>query len=567
MIETQVLIAGGGPVGLTLALELAHRGISTVVVERNETTTEHPRVDVTNGRSMEHFRRLGVAEELRESGVPLDHPMDVVWCSRLAEWELARFAYPSVEVAREITRSVNDGSLPLEPYLRISQVVLEPVLRDLVDAHRRAEVRFGWALDSFEEDERGVNATVRSSDTGGLQPIHASYLVGCDGAGSLTRARLGIELEGASTGDLLRGMGGGGVVRAMGRLARGFLRGQKPPDGRLYLVHFRSKDRPFFERFGTAWQVRSPTGATLVSQNDSDTWTLHVPLRAGANPEIMDPKNVLFEVLGREFDCEVLGASAWMPRLALAKSYGRGRVWLAGDSAHQMIPSGAYGMNTGVGDAMNLGWKLAALLEGWGGPALLSSYETERLPIGRRNRDASARHTSVRMQVSGLHGPHLHEDSPKGESARAKAGEQIRVLGNLENEALGLEIGDRYDGSPVICGESGEAPNWSAEAYTPSTWPGARPPSVFLEDGTALFDRFGPGFTLLRFADVGVERLVDAARERGVPLWVVDLRDDHARSLYERDLVLIRPDQHVAWRGDHAPENAGAVVDRVRGAA
>ena len=566
MTEAQVLVAGGGPIGLVLALELSTRGISTLVVERNPSTTEHPKMDVTNGRSMEHFRRLGVAEELRESGVPIDHPMDVVWCSRLAEWELTRFPYPSVEKAREITRFVNDGTLPLEPYMRISQVVLEPVLRDLVRARKRAEIRFGWALDSFDEDDDGVHATLRSSETGELQPVRCKYLVGCDGAGSLTRQRLGIELEGASTADLMRGMGGGGVVRAVGRMARGLLRGEKPPDGRLYLVHFRSTDRPFFERFGTAWHTQSPTGATLIAQNDVDTWTLHVPLRGGMNPETLDPKAVLFESLGREFDCEILVANAWTPRLGLAKSYGRGRVWLAGDSVHQMIPSGGYGMNTGVGDAANLAWKLAAVIEGWGGPRLLASYEKERQPVGRRNRDASATHTSVRMKISGLHSPALHDDSEKGEAARAKAGEQIRALGNLENEALGVEIGDRYDDSPVICVEEGAAPPWSAETYAPSTWPGVRPPSVFLEDGTPIYDRFGPGFTLLRFADVAAGRFVEAAAERGVPLWIVDLRDAHARSLYERDLVLIRPDQHVAWRGDHAPEDAAAVLDRVRGA-
>ncbi|MDG2308271.1 MAG: FAD-dependent monooxygenase [Candidatus Binatia bacterium] len=566
MIETKVLIAGGGPVGLVLALELEQRGVSALLVERNLTTTQHPKMDVTNGRSMEHFRRLGIADEIRSHAVPSDHSMDVLWCSKLAEWEIARFAYPSVETAREIIRYVNDGTLALEPYMRISQVVLEPVLKQLLEARGgHVSTRFGWALDSFEEDADGVDVTIRNSETGDLESVRAAYLAGCDGAASVTRKGLGIDFEYASVGQLLRGMGGG-VLKAVGSMMRGLVRGERRLDGRFYLIHFRSTDRPFFERFGRVWHIQAPVSGTLIAQNDLDTWTLHVPLRAGVDTDTLDPKKVLFDALGREFACEIIVASAWTPRLAMAKSYGRGRVWLAGDSAHQMIPTGGYGMNTGVGDAVDLGWKLAAVLEGWGGPGLLPSYETERLPVGCRNRDTSVRHASVRMQISAAASPKIHEDSTKGEGSRGKLAEQIRTLGNLENEARGIELGYRYDGSPIICAEEGEAPTWSQEEYVPSTWPGARPPSVILEDGRGLFDLFGPGFTLLRFAEVPVNALVEAARECGLPLWLVDVRDENARRLYERDLVLVRPDQHVAWRGDTAPSDAGAVLDRVRGA-
>jgi len=566
MIETQVLIAGGGPVGLVLALELEHRGIRALLVERNPETTRHPKMDVTNGRSMEHFRRLGLADEIRSEAVASDHPMDVVWCSRLAEWELARFSYPTVDKAREIIRWVNDGTLPLEPYMRISQVVLEPALRRILENRARfVSVQFGQGLDSFEEDGSGVHVTLRNTETGELQPVRAEYLAGCDGASSTTRQALGIDLEVASTRDILRATQGG-MLKALGSMAKGLMRGERPPDGRLLMIHFRSPDRAFFERYGTAWHIQSVLGSTLIAQNDVDTWTLHLPLRAGFDEKTLDPKQVLFESLGSEFSCEILVANTWTPRLAVAKSYGRGRVWLAGDSVHQVIPTGGYGMNTGVGDAVNLGWKLAAVLQGWGGASLLSSYETERLPIGRRNRDASARHLSIRTQITAARTPEIHEDSTAGEAARRKMGERILELGNLENEALGIELGDRYDASPIVCAGDGNAPAWSMEEYVPSTWPGARPPSVILADGRGLFDLFGPGFTLLRFSETPVERFVDAARERGVPLWITDVRDDNARRLYENDLVLVRPDQHVAWRGDHAPEDALGIIDRVRGA-
>ncbi|MBW2395673.1 MAG: FAD-dependent monooxygenase [Deltaproteobacteria bacterium] len=564
MTETPVLIAGGGPIGLVLALELEHRGIDAILVERNLSTTRHPKMDVTNGRSMEHFRRLGIAEEIRSHGVPTDHPMSVVWCTRLAEWELARFDYPSIDWGRDIIRYVNDGSLPLEPDLRISQVILEPVLKGILETRaKHISVRFGWKLESYEQDDEGVTAILRSSETGETETIRALYLAGCDGAGSVTRKGLGIEYDELSVRDILRETGG--IAKNVFRVAKGLVRGQRPPDGRIFLIHFRSNDLEFFERFGTAWHVQSPVGGTLIAQNDLDTWTLHLPLSADVDAESIDPRRLLFESLGQEFGCEIIVANVWKPNLVVAKSYGSGRVWLAGDSAHQVIPTGGYGMNTGVGDAVDLGWKLAATLKGWGGPGLLPSYEAERLPVGFRNRAASARHAAVRTQISQAYGPAVHEATPKGEQARQVLGKHIQELGNLENEALGIEIGYRYDDSPIICQEEGDTPAYPIDRYNPSTWPGVRAPSLFLSDGTALYDRFSDGFTLLRFDDVEVSALEDAAKDRGVPIEVVDIRDELAERIYEKKLVLLRPDQHVAWRGDECPEDPHLVVDRIRG--
>ena len=563
--QLPVLIAGGGPVGLVLALELEHRGIDAILVERNAHTTRHPKMDVTNGRSMEHFRRLGIADEIRSHGVPSDHPMTVVWCTRVGEWELARFEYPSIEWGRDIIRYVNDGSLPLEPDMRISQVVLEPVLKDILEKRaKHVTVRFGWSLEFFEQDDDGVTATIKSTETGATETVRSQYLAGCDGASSVTRQGLGIELDDLSVRDLLRETGG--VGKALLGMAKGLMHGQRPPDGRAYMIHWRSPERAFFERFGTAWHLQSPIAGTIISQNDVDTWTIHVPLSAGMDPDAIDAKTLLFEQIGAEIECEILVANAWRPRLSLAEHYGQGRVWLAGDSAHQVIPTGGYGMNTGVGDAVDLGWKLAAMLEGWGGPALLPSYQAERRPVGLRNRRASARHMAVRMEIGRAASPAIHEDTPRGERARKQLGSRILALGNLENEALGIEIGYRYDDSPVICHEEGNAPPYEMERYVPSSWPGARLPSLFLEDGSAVFDRLGKGFTLLRLAEVDASSLESAAAARGLPLESVEIRDAKARALYERDLLLVRPDGHVAWRGDAAPADALAVIDRVRGA-
>jgi 2-polyprenyl-6-methoxyphenol hydroxylase-like FAD-dependent oxidoreductase len=564
--QVPVLIAGGGPVGLTLALTLAQHGVTAILVERNPSTTTHPKMDITNGRSMELFRHLGVADELRKVAVPEDHPFDVSWVTNLSGWELARFRYPTVGQQRAIIRDRNDGTTALEPAMRVSQALLEPALKGILESRSpQIDIRFGWALDTFRQDADGVDAVIRCSATGKTRTIRAQFLAGCDGAGSVVRAGLGIGLDDIDLRRLaVRELG---IRRLLSAAIRAYLDDrEKPMDGRVYLIHFTSPNRELFERFGTAWHTQSPEGWTLISQNDRDTWTLHALLGAGTDADAINPKQFLFAKLGIEFDCDIICANAWRPRLSLTDSYGTGRVWLAGDAAHQVVPAGGYGMNTGVGDAVGLGWMLAAIVRGWGDHRLLEAYEAERRPVAIRNRTASARHTLVRLAIKTAYRKVIHTDGWNGERGRQRLGREILDLGNLENEADGIEFGYRYDSSPVVCHEANAARADHMHAYTPGTRPGSRPPSLYLGDGRAIFDLFGLGFTLLRFAELDVDSLAAAAAERGIPLKIVDIRDDHARTLYERDLVLIRPDHHVAWRGDAVPDRPGAILDRVRGA-
>ena len=565
--QAPVLIAGGGPVGLTLALTLARHGVAAILVERNPSTTTHPKMDITNGRSMELFRHLGVADELRKVAVPEDHPFDVSWVTNLDGWELARFRYPTPAQRRAHIRECNDGTMTLEPAMRVSQALLEPALKNILESRApQVDIRFGWALDSFRQDADGVDAVIRCSATGETRTTRAQFLAGCDGAGSVVRTGLGIGLHDI---DLRRlAMRELGLGRLLPAAIRAYLDNrEKPMDGRIFLIHFTSPDRELFERFGTTWHTQSPEGWTLISQNDRDTWTLHTLLGAGTDADAIDPTQFLFAKLGIEFDCDIICANAWRPRLSLADSYGRGRVWLAGDSVHQVVPAGGHGMNTGVGDAVGLGWMLAAVVQGWGDHRLLQAYEAERRPVAIRNRTASARHTLVRLAIKTAYRKAIRSEGWKGERGRRRLGREILDLGNLENESDGIEFGYRYDTSPIVCGEPHTAPADHMDAYTPGTRPGARAPSLFLEDGRAIFDLFGLGFTLLRFAELDVDALAAAAAERGIPLTIVDIRDDHARTLYERDLVLIRPDHHVAWRDDTAPDQPGAILDRIRGAA
>jgi 2-polyprenyl-6-methoxyphenol hydroxylase-like FAD-dependent oxidoreductase len=533
VIDAPVIVAGGGPIGMTLALELASHGVRSIVLERNATTTRHPKMDLTNGRSMELYRRMGIVDRLRQAGVPEDHCFDIVWATRgpSVGRELHRFRYPSPAETRVIARQRNDGTYTREPSMRVSQIVIEPVLKAALDESPLAEVRFGWAVEGFAQDREAVTVLAQSSATGAEQRLRCDYLVGCDGGGSRIRAGLGIALEGEF--DV----------------------------GRAFTIHFRSDGRSILQPRGPWWHWQTLQGS-LVAQNDVDMWTLHTFLPAGVDASALDPAAVLRDWAGCDFEFEMLVADPWSPHLVVASSYGGGRVFLAGDSVHQVIPTGGYGMNSGVGDAADLGWKLAAVINGWGGSRLLESYEAERRPIALQNRPASRRHMEVRIQIAEILASGLGVANPD----HAAIGARLATLGNAENEYWGIEHGYRYEGSPIVCPDGhGTAPPFDPLVATPTTWPGARLPHVFLADGSALYDHLGADFTLLAIGDVDCRGFADAAARAGVPLKIVPLSAERSLELLERRLLLVRPDHHVAWRGNDAPGACREVLERVTG--
>ncbi len=536
--DIPVLIVGAGPVGLVLAKELSHHGIRSTLVERNLDTTRWPKMDITNCRSMELLRRLGLEDGLRQVGVPAQFSFDVIFATGLAGREFARWAMPSVDAMRERIRAHNDGTMPCVPYQRCSQEVFEAWMKRLCEDDPLIDVRSGWRFDTLTQDADGVTAEITDTTNNERRFLRARYLVGCDGATSAVRKALDIPLLG----------------RPVPRIAR--------------QVHFKSRDLGALHAHGQFWHIFFAATGTLISQDEVDTWTVQRYYPPDTDPSGIPSEEVVASALGCSIAIDrVLVTSVWQGNLLVADRYRAGRVFLAGDSAHQNIPTGGYGMNTGVGDAVDIGWKLAATLHGWGGPALLASYEVERRPVAVRNVARSDRHANVHATWrSQMDRALLEADTPEGAAHRARINAIIQAERG-ENEDHGIELGYRYDGSPVIVAETGDAPPWQPRTYTPTSWPGGRPPSVILEDGSFLFDRFGRGFTLLDFTDDrDASRLVQAAAARGVPLERVVIRDPHARQLYERNLVLIRPDQHVAWRGDRVPDNPSAIVDRVRGA-
>jgi 2-polyprenyl-6-methoxyphenol hydroxylase-like FAD-dependent oxidoreductase len=518
--DTQVLIVGAGPVGLTLALDLAQRGVHATLVEKNPTSIQLPKMERCNVRTMEIFRRLGIAEAIRDAGLPRESPMDVFLADSMSAQEpIVHLPYASVAEAKATIAENNDGR-PLEPYQLISQYTLEPLLRSIADTKSELTIRFNCEMISFVEDASGVTATLQSE--GKTETIRATYIVGCDGGASTVRKQLGIALTGQ------------GSIRKL-RQALFYV-----PD--LYEKIPMGKGRHYHIATG-------PIFPFIIIQDSTKHWTLHAA--AESDEEMTE---IFKAALGMDIPVETVSVNEWTQHLLCADRYREGRAFIAGDAAHLVIPTGGLGMNTGVGDAIDLSWKLAGTLAGWGGPGLLDSYETERRQIGLRNVRASGSAMNGRLT--------WRAETTREGMAEAFDSEQRKVT-----EILGIEAGYRYVGSPVVCTEPGDGPDPDNRAYVPTTWPGFRLPHVWLDDKTPMQDRLGFGYTLLKLgaAPADTSALEAAIRATGAPLDVQRIPDAAARRIYDRDLVLVRPDLHIVWRGDETPADPQAIAATITG--
>jgi 2-polyprenyl-6-methoxyphenol hydroxylase-like FAD-dependent oxidoreductase len=533
MVETQVLIVGAGPVGLTLALDLGRRGVRCTLIERNTTSIQLPKMERCNARTMEIYRRMGIAERVRDAGLPRSAPMDVFLALSMADPPLVHLPCPSVAEATAEIAARNDGGL-LEPYQLISQYTLEPLLRSIVETLPSVNVRFGCELTAFTQDASSVTAIVQANDAA-EETIRASYLVGCDGGSSTVRKQLGIHLQ------------GDGNIR------------------KLRQALFRSDD--LYERIpmgkGRHYHIaEGPLFPFLILQDSTRHWTLHAA--ASSDGEMAE---IFKKSLAMPIAFDMLSVNEWKQHLLCAEHYGKGRVFVAGDAAHLVIPTGGLGMNTGVGDAVDLSWKLAATLVGWGGTQLLASYQAERRPIGLRNVKASRAAMTGRLGWRAAYHPNVRDNTPEGAATRARMAALFDVQQRKVTEILGIEAGYRYTDSPIVWPEPGDGPDPDNPCYIPTTWPGARLPHVWLSDGAALHDRLGPGYTLLRLSGTHADTssLERSFREIRAPLEVLDIAGERARDIYQYDLLLVRPDLHVVWRGNKLPQDAAKIASVVTG--
>jgi 2-polyprenyl-6-methoxyphenol hydroxylase-like FAD-dependent oxidoreductase len=539
-VDTSVVIVGAGPAGMFLALDLASKGVRSTVIEQNTSHRAYPKGNTHNSRTMEHYRRLGLADAVRAVGLPPEHPTDVAYLTRLSGYELQRLRMPSAaEKMAEVAAHSVTSQVP-EPVHRSNQMYVEKAVFERMLRTEAVTCRLGTEFTGFEETGSGVTVRVRPAGGGPEEAISCRYLVGCDGAGSQVRRQLGISYEGKEEETGFRSGLRRSTYLRIPNLIKDVIR----------------------EPAWQYWLVRPGRIANLITLDARDEFRMTV---VQGNTDDDDAVRALIDdCAGEHVDVEILGSQEWVAGLALvAERYRHGRVAICGDAAHLFTPTGGFGMNTGIDDAANLAWKLAAAVQGWAGPYLLDTYEAERRPAGVRNTRAAI---ALGRPLRGIPlDPALEADSPEGRRARAEVG---RILQTQKDAfaSLGVQLGTRYEGSPIVWPDGTPVPEDLYDRYVPTARPGGRAPHLWLSQTQSLFDVLGPGFTLLRMGSHAPSpaALVAAARRQAIPLTVADITLPEAPDLYQSALALIRPDQHVAWRGDELPD-ADELLARVTG--
>lgn len=542
-IQTQVLIVGAGPVGLTAAMDLASRGIDVVVAEiRRAGEPPNVKCNHVSARSMEVFRRLGIVQQVREGGLPADFPNDCAYRTTVVGRELTRIPIPSRKDRYTATGGPDTDWPTPEPPHRINQIYLEPILFACAEAQRGITILNRVEVDRFDQDENGVIARARDLDAGRDITISADYLIGCDGGRSAVRKLIGARLSGTDVVQRVQST----YIHAP---ALKDLITQKP-----------------------AWMTMSLNPrrcGTTVSIDGRDNWLIHNHLAAEeVEFDSVDRDWALRTILGVDdrFEYEVISKEDWIGRRLVADRFRDRRAFICGDAAHLWIPYAGYGMNAGIADAVDLCWMLAGVLHGWAAPALLDAYEAERQPITEQVSHFAMNHALAVMSQRRSVPAEVEMDGPVGDEARRKVGQAAYDLNVQQYCCSGLNFGYYYDRSPAISYDGETPPPYGMGHFTASTVPGARSPHVWLADGRSLLDALGPAYTLVRFdPTINAEALVEAAARQGVPLTLVDV--DRAKAGYDfaDSLLVVRPDSHIAWRGAAAPQEPDDLLDRLRG--
>ncbi len=526
-----MLIAGAGPIGLALAADLGRRGVETLLVEQRPDVRDSAKMIQVSVRTMEFCRQLGLAEEIWNWGFPHDHNMDSAFVTSLQGYALGRVPLATLAQRRHEPESP-------ERDIHCPQTWFDPILQAYARRRPHVTLRYECELVSFAYDDDGVVATLLDHRTGEREEIAAAYLVGCDGYASTVRAALGIEMRGEPFLDLSTSI----YVRI--------------PNLRATHAHGEAYRYTFVGPEGT-WGV-------LTTIDGRDLYRLQLIGSSEIDVRALDVDAAIRRAIGNDVPYAVEDVSFWARKMMVADRFAEGRVLLAGDAAHAHPPNGGLGMNTGIGDAFDLGWKLAALVHGWGGPALIASYDLERRPACVRAAAESLR--NYRRLTAGTRFADIEADSSAGRSMRAELGARLVAENEKAWHPLGIHLGYVYDPSPIVVPDGSPRPSDDPIAYEPSAHPGARAPHVWLDDGRSMLDLFGERFTLLAFGDADPRAIVAEARRTGVPLDVHRIGDEAAARAYEAPLVLVRPDGHVAWRGDGREDDAAGVLATVRGA-
>lgn len=533
--QTPVLIVGGGPVGLALSIDLSWRNVPHILVDAapRAARAEHPRMDQVSLRSMEFVRRWGALDDVEKAGFPRSLRRDVVFATGVLGHELEREPIAADEVRPAPAFSPQKHEL-------CPQNFFDPALQAVAERGWVADIRYGHRFTDLADDGQGVSARVEEVETGRLYQVRASYLAACDGAASAVASRLAIP---------------SGAEALLAESTNIFIRSPA--------LTARTAGNPAYR-----YILLDEAGvwASMVNMNGVDLWRLQVlgarERRAWTSDEA---HAAVGKAIGAQVAYDLVSIVPWARREKLADRFRDGRCFLVGDAAHQLSPTGGYGMNTGIAEAVDLSWKLAAACQGWAGPALLDTYDLERRPVALRNiRRASVNLARMRSAPAS---PGLLAPGAAGEAVRRRVGAEIRQAMAEEWDSMGIHLGYAYWDSPIVVPDGTPEPKDDPVGYEQTSRPGARAPHVWLAPGRSTLDLFGRGFCLLVFSpDLDPSPLTEAARIRGVPLEVQVVDSAEAAAVYARSLVLVRPDGHVAWRGDRLPVDCETLIDVVRGA-
>ena len=546
-LDADVVIIGGGPCGLVLAHELGRRKVRTILLNDRPGSLPHPRANATQARTMEHYRRLGIAKRVRAAGLPPDYKPDVAYVTRLAGHEMARIDQMAAAEVEKAVRQKSEVSNAAELPHRCPQMLTERILREEADKLPSVSLRFGWQATGFSEESDHV-AVEAVAPSGEPVRLKAQYLFGADGPRSLVRRQLGVAYQGEQERD------------------RPFLAGQ------MYSIYFNAPglyelmpNRPAWQY----WVVNPERRGMLLAIDGRRAFVYMTQLRPGEDPRGQaedEARAILHQAVGQEFDLTILERYAWTAGLTLvAERFQHGRVFMGGDAVHLFTPTGGLGYNTSVDDAVNIGWKLAGVVNGWADPAILGTYEIERKPAAERNTDYARK---LANSVGHLEVPaKLEEASSDGASERAKLGDYLAGHGRAEFNVTGISLGVRYDASSLTVGDGTQPPPDDPNRYQPSACPGGRTPHAWLSDGRSLYDALNFEYTLLR---LGMDaqsstHFLEAAQARSMPLIELDLSGEGLRPLYEADFAIVRPDQVICWRGDALPAGSDTLLDRLSG--
>ncbi|ELY20253.1 FAD-dependent oxidoreductase [Vreelandella titanicae] len=534
--KVPVVVVGAGPIGLSLSGDLGWRGIPCMLVEQSDGLVSQPKMDMVGIRTMEFCRRWGIIDWVHNAGYNRAYPQDCAWVSQLSGgYEFGREPFPSVQDELKPPQSP-------EKRERCPQNFFDPVLTRFAKS-TGVDIRYRTEYVSHEEHDNGVTVRLKNLQTDEEELVEAQYLVGSDGGASQVKQNLGIKMKGIPALTYTTNA----IIECSGLEE---LHDKKP---------------------GYRYILIGPEGtwATLVAINGRDQWRFSIvgdETMRTLNEE--DISQAFRRAVGRDdFDFKIISVMPWIRRQLVADSYGTNRVKIAGDAAHLTSPTGGFGMNTGIQDAVNLSWKLQAAIQGWAGPHLLDTYETEMRPVAIRNVNEATSNLKLMLKPRESLNEMVFKPGPEGDLARKEFGDAYTAAMKREWFSIGIHLGVRYEGSPVISPDGTPEPDDTVSTYEQTARPGHRAPHVWLDPECSTLDLFGRNFTLMRFDDrVHVDELVAAAERSGVPLEVVDLDHNEARGVYERKLVLVRPDGHVAWRADDPPADAEAIIDIVRGA-